>query len=202
MDVIEQIKPFDGILEDDHFVYASGDHGSAWINKDAVTPHASLMRALTADLAMQVARRGVAYDLVVGPAMGGVFVSHWLGLHLDRPSLYFERDVSSADKSFVCHRGYGALIQGAKVLLVDDVINTGFSLEKCVQLVAELGGEVSAVASLINRGNILDDHFSCPLIYLTTYHMPSWPADQCPLCQQGVPVNPHYAHGRDYLAKG
>ena len=37
--------------------------------------------------------------------------------------------------------------------------------------------------------------------YLLEYKIPSWPATNCQLCQQGVPVNMRRAHGAEYLAK-
>lgn len=30
--------------------------------------------------------------------------------------------------------------------------------------------------------------------------IPSWPAADCRLCREGVPVNTQYAHGADFLA--
>ncbi len=104
MDIIETIKPYGGILENDHFVYASGAHGSAWIHKDALTPHAPLMQQLTLELARLVQQQGIAFDVITGPATGGLFISHWLSYHCDKPGVYFERSLDRTHNEFDCHR--------------------------------------------------------------------------------------------------
>ena len=38
-------------------------------------------------------------------------------------------------------------------------------------------------------------------VWLTEVLVPSWPAADCPLCRDGVPVNTQYAHGADFLAQ-
>jgi orotate phosphoribosyltransferase len=42
------------ILENDHFVYVSGDHGSGWIDKDAIYPHTERIERLGRDMAKVV----------------------------------------------------------------------------------------------------------------------------------------------------
>lgn len=199
MDVIELVKTYEGIIEDDHFVYASGDHGSAWINKDALTPHAELMQLLCGELAKRIAEAGVECDIVAGPAMGGIIIAHWLGLYLDVPSVYLERDNTQAEKAFACHRGFDRMVKDARILLVDDVLNTGFSLQLGRQCVEKYGGEVVAMAALLDRGNATAETLACQVTTLATINMPVWPATGCPLCQQGVDVNLDFAHGREFI---
>lgn len=189
MDIITIIKPFDAVLEDDHFVYATGRHGSAWLNKDALIPHAELIQTLCAHLAEAVAKQGLEFDVIAGPAVGGVLISHWLGLFLDKPSLYLEREQDTGSKRFICRRGFDGLLADSRVLLVDDVIDSGNSLVQCKQVIEDLRAEVVAVVALIDRGNIADDFFACPMVSLATYKVPSWAADECPLCREGVPIN-------------
>ena len=52
------------------------------------------------------------------------------------------------------------------------------------------------IAAYVNRGNVgAVDLGVEAFIYLDEVLLPSWPADECPLCKAGVPVNVRYEHG-------
>ena len=58
------------------------------------------------------------------------------------------------------------------------------------------------VACLCTRGNAAAEDVGCDdFAWLTEVAVPSWPAADCPLCRDGVPVNTRYAHGADFLAQ-
>ena len=89
---------------------------------------------------------------------------------------------------------------GKRVLVVDDVVNTGLSVRQTVDAVRADGGSVVGVACLVHRGNVDAAGISVPeYVYLLEYDIPNWPAAECPLCKQGVPINVEFAHGRDFL---
>ena len=44
--VLEFFKNTGGYIADSHIVYTSGKHGSAYLNKDAIYPHTSLVSQL------------------------------------------------------------------------------------------------------------------------------------------------------------
>ena len=71
------------ILENDHFVYISGDHGSGWIDKDAIYPHTERVERLCRDLAIGLI--GWNVEVVCGPATGGLIVAQWATHEPGRP---------------------------------------------------------------------------------------------------------------------
>ena len=98
------------------------------------------------------------------------------------------------------HRGYDERVRGKRVLVVDDVVNTGLSVRQTVDAVRADGGNVVGVACLVHRGNVDAAGIGVPeYVYLLEYDIPNWPAAKCPLCKQGVPINVEYAHGWDFL---
>jgi orotate phosphoribosyltransferase len=192
------------ILENDHFVYISGDHGSGWIDKDAIYPHTERIERLCRDLANLV--KGWDAEVVCGPATGGLIVAEWAAHELGILSIFTEHDPAAGGEGFrgrfVLRRGYDRLVSGKRVLVVDDIVNTGLSLRQTAEAVRGAGGQVVGAACVVNRGNVEApglgvDRFT----YLLEYRIPAWPAAACKLCQAGVPINTRYAHGREYLAR-
>src|SRR5262245_2264773 len=78
------------ILENDHFVYISGDHGSGWIDKDAIYPHTERIERLARALAASMKDRGI--EVICGPATGGLIVAEWLGHELGSLAIFTEHD--------------------------------------------------------------------------------------------------------------
>jgi orotate phosphoribosyltransferase len=76
------------ILRDDHFVYINGDHGAGWISKDAIFPHTE--RASELCMLLADALSPYRFDVVCGPATGGLIVSQWTAHHLRLPSVFAE----------------------------------------------------------------------------------------------------------------
>jgi orotate phosphoribosyltransferase len=196
------------LLEHDHFVYISGQHGSGWIDKDAVYPHTERTSALGAMIARRVA--GEQVEVVCGPATGGLILAQWVAHHLGALAVFGEhgeipKDEHHADgkRPFVIKRGYDSIVAGRRVLVVDDVVNTGFSIRGTIDAVRANGGLVTTAASVCNRGALAPERIGVErLIDLTDIELDSWPREQCPLCRDGVPVNVAYAHGADFVAAG
>jgi len=190
------------LLEKDHFVYISGDHGSGWIDKDAIYPHTERIEQLSRRLAQLV--RDLRLDVVCGPATGGLIIAEWVGHELGILAAFTEHDTPRPGElrgRFVLRRGYDHLVAGKRVLVVDDIVNTGHSIRQTIEAVRGAGGTVAAAGTLVNRGNVGAKEIGVEdLVYLLEYKIPAWPAAECPLCRSGVAVNTQYAHGKEYLA--
>jgi orotate phosphoribosyltransferase len=184
------------VLQGSHVVYTSGRHGSAYVNKDAVYPHTERVRELCAMMA-DVARP-LGAEVVCGPAMGGIILAQWTGHALGIPAVYAEK---APGGGMVLQRGYGAFVRGRRVLVVEDVLNTGGSLAETVHAVVAAGGTVVGAVALCNRGGVTADAVGVPVLHaLLEVVLDSWAADECPLCRKGVPINTDVGKGREFLA--
>ena len=189
------------LIENDHFVYASGDHGSGWVAKDLINLRPELAYQLGQLLAQEIQSQGLQPDIVCGPAIGGVICAQYTALALGSRCVFTERVVDNQGKTinFEIKRGYDEIIKNKSVLVVDDIINTGFSVQLTSDTVAKAGGNLIGIAAYVNRGNVDAGELGVKnFIYLDEILLPAWPAQNCPLCQSAKPINIQYAHGAEF----
>lgn len=146
-------------------------------------------------------------EIVCGPATGGLILAQWVAHHVGALAVFGEHAEAGGDgdgrRPFVLRRGYDRLVAGRKVLVVDDVINTGFSIRGVIDAVRSCRGDVTVAASVCNRGALTADRLGVQrLVCLADIRLDSWPREQCPLCRAGIPVNTAYAHGADFIRAG
>jgi len=194
------------IITGSHIVYTSGKHGSDYVNKDAVYPHTEETDELCRAIAECFVDANV--DVVVAPAVGGVILSQGVARHLTRITgrkvfgIYAEK--ADEGDALVIKRGYDKFVPKKRVLVVDDVLTTGGSVKKIVELVRNtLKGIIVGVGVLCNRGNVQsDDVGGVPVLEaLINVQMVMHDPDKCPLCAEGVPINTDVGKGREFLAK-
>ncbi|HEY5220988.1 MAG TPA: phosphoribosyltransferase family protein [Candidatus Paceibacterota bacterium] len=201
-DALKVLGRVGAVLTSDHFVYTSGKHGSAYVNKDAVYPYTKETARLCFFFADHFADRQV--DVVVGPEKGGIILSQWTASMLEGTTgrktlaVYAEKE----DDRFVIKRGYEKLIPSKNILIVEDILTTGGSAKKVFDAVRELGGNVVGLGAICNRGGVTEGDIGLlPELYsLTSVDLDSWEATECPLCAKGVPVNTTIGKGKEFLA--
>lgn len=184
------------IITGSHIVYTSGKHGSAYVNKDAVYPNT----ARVAELCRFMADAAAPFrpEVVCGPATGGIILAQWTGHHLGLPAVYAEK---APEGGMTLRRGYDKLVVGKRVLVVEDILNTGGSIKDTIAAVRRAGGDVVAAAALVNRGAVTAADVDAPaLVALLDVALDAWDAQACPLCRDGVPVNTDVGKGREFLA--
>ncbi len=202
MDVLEILKKVGAVLTDDHFVGTSGLHMPIYINKDALYPHTEE----TSQVGMLFAKKAqnLDIDVVVGPALGGIILSTWTAYHLSSLKnkeilgIYTEKDES---KNQVFTRSYDKYVADKNVLVIEDLTTTGGSVKKVVDTVKAAGGRVVAVIVMVNRSpkTVNGDTVGAPFMSLGELPVETWPAERCPLCKKGVPINTKVGHGKKFL---
>ena len=79
--------------------------------------------------------------------------------------------------------------EGENVLIVDDVAVSGRKINKAIDLVGKLGGNVIGVGVIVDRSmGYLP--LSVPLRSLLSYPMQTFTAKECPLCAAKLPITP------------
>jgi len=193
------------ILTGSHIVYASGRHGSAYVDKDMLYPDTQA----TSELCEAIARQFTSdcIDAVVGPEKGGIILSQWTAYHLSCMTsqkvlaFYAEKDGRGG---FILKRGNAKeRVSGRRILCVEDILTTGSSAKKVVELVRSAGGTVVGLAALCNRGKVTSKDVANPkrFVSLLDLDLESWLEAECELCAQNVPINTVLGKGKEFLAK-
>ncbi|MFH2062369.1 MAG: phosphoribosyltransferase family protein [Candidatus Beckwithbacteria bacterium] len=203
--VVDILKKVGAVITNDHFVYTSGKHGEAYINKDALYPHT----VETSEVCKLMAEmyKDEEIDVVVGPALGGIILSQWVAYHL---SLIKGREVlgvytvkDEAGNQVFDRRGYDRLVKGKKVLVVEDLTTTGGSVKKTVDSVKVAGGEVIGVCVMVNRDpeKVTSEVVGAPFRAAGVIRAQAFDEKDCPFCKENRPINLEIGHGKDYLRK-
>lgn len=113
---------------------------------------------------------GIAFDAVGGLTMGADHLAHVVAV-LSGAEWFVVRKEPKG-------RGTGKLVEGAtvgpgtRVLVVDDVVTTGGSIQKAAQAIADLGATLVAAVTLVDRGDVAAAYFAgrgVPYTALVTY---------------------------------
>ena len=190
------------VVSDGHFVGTSGRHMAIYVTKDNLLPHAKETFRITELLAE--AHKNLDVDVVAAPAVGGIILGHLTAYHL---SLLQKKEILSvyAEKTalgpMIFKRGYESLIKNKKVLIIDDTVATGFSVNKMIDVVRRFGGNVVAMGVIVNRipSEINSKTLGVPFFWLCEISAETFDRADCPLCRAGVPVNTKLGHGKEFL---
>lgn len=183
------------LMVDGHFDYGNGFHGRVYLNPHELFRQPSLIWRVAQDL-LDVLPRDLAesVELVAGPVTGGALLAHTLAGLLDgrrslvHPPTQFAPFTFDPAGGLALRRVYARAVAGRRVLLADDVRNTGKTFERCAALVREAGGTVIGTVEIYDRLEAVVD-LGVPNVALVDYGAPeNYPADRCPLCRNGVPV--------------
>lgn len=173
-EVINEFKAAGAMLSG-HFILSSGLHSPTYLQCARVLMDAARGERLCKALAAKIKEAGFSFDCIVAPAMGGVVVGYEMGRQLGIPNMFCER----VEGKFELRRGFG-LDNGAKVLVVEDVVTTGKSSMEAVECITRNGGKALAVASLIDRRGSNDVSLTLPLISLLKLDVPTYAPDKLP----------------------
>ena len=109
-------------------------------------------------LQLVAARRGIDFDAVGGLTLGADQFAHGLAIVADTRWFVVRKQAKG--------RGTDRLVEGCRldhdtrVLLVDDVVTTGGSIQKAYAEVLQTGAQVVLAATLVDRGDVAREFFA------------------------------------------
>lgn len=142
-------------------------------SRDFIDGKAALSRGADLEVAGRAvleAVDGVAFDAVGGLTMGADHLAHVVAVVSGAEWFVVRKEPKG--------RGTGKLVEGAsvgpgtRVVVVDDAVTTGGSIQKAAAAVEDLGATVVAAVTLVDRGDVAAGFFAergVPYVALVTY---------------------------------
>jgi len=162
-----------------HFLLASGRHSGVYFEKFRVLEHPQVLSALCTEIAHHF--RG-SVDIVAGPTTGGIIIAFEVARQMGLPAVYLETEEGRK----TLRRGASVPAE-ARVLVVDDVLTTGRSVNEVIDAIQRFGGKTSGVGVLIDRSETPPD-FGCPTYAAYRVDAVSYAPDAVPEALQAIPI--------------
>ena len=173
-----------GAIKHGHFLLSSGKHSDRYVEKFHLLRNPSLTSRVCEGFANRF--RELSPDVVVGPTTGGILLAFEVGRQLELPAAYAERAAEgSLRREF--RRGT-TFARGARAVVVDDILTTGGSVRETLAALEALEVKILAIGVLVDRSGGAVRFGDYPLYPLVSMNVEAWPADDCPLCVEGIPV--------------
>ncbi|ADY26532.1 orotate phosphoribosyltransferase [Deinococcus proteolyticus MRP] len=167
-----------GCFREGHTAFKNGLHSGGWLEKGEIVRRPYLLQQLARQQAQQIAQHWPETTLIVGaPACGAVLAS-FVGLELGLPVAF---TVTGQDIGW--HRMHCPQA-GQRAVYVDDLICTGRDARRVLAFLRREKHVALGVSAWLSRTPLAGE----TLLTLTSAPFENYPADHCPLCQQGQPL--------------
>ncbi len=172
-EVLAEFRDADALLEG-HFILSSGLRSPVFLQKMLVFQDPVRTERLARALAEAITARFGEVDLIVSPAVGGIIPGYETARALGCHAIFVEREGGE----FQLRRNF-EIPEGARVVMVEDMVTTGLSSRECIAAIRQHPGILLGGACIIDRSNGKAD-IGVPLVSLCTLDIPAYPADALP----------------------
>lgn len=193
---LKDLQQYEVLMLNGHFDFGNGYHGRVYLNPHQLFRYPSTVWRFAQDL-LDIIPSSIldATEVVAGPVTGGALLAHTMAGLLDsrrdlrRPPTIFAPFSVDGHRGYALSAFYKRQVDGKRVLLADDIRNTGQTFQRCADLLKQAGGTLLATCEIYDRLEATVD-LGVPNFALASYRAPeNYKAELCPLCQSGVPIS-------------
>ena len=131
----------------DYFTWTSGIKSPIYCDNRITMSYPSIRREIAAGMVEVIKEKYPAVEVIAGTATAGIPHAAWVSELLDLPMIYV-RD--SAKKHGKTNQIEGRILEGQKVVIIEDLISTGLSSLKVAKALREAGAEVLGVVAIFS----------------------------------------------------
>ncbi|MDA8194057.1 MAG: orotate phosphoribosyltransferase [Thermaerobacter sp.] len=164
-----------------HFRLTTGRHSSRFFMLARISERPHILQAWCRQLYGLVSHLGVG--TFVGAALGGILPAYAMAEVAGGRALFANKMPDGTMQLYP-----GALSPGEPVMVIEDAVATGSSIRKVIRAIEEQQGHVAAIGAFVDRGTPLAWGMPFYAVMRLAEPVPMWDAEQCPLCQKGVPL--------------
>ncbi len=178
-EILDIFRKTKALLEG-HFQLTSGLHSPQYFQCARVLQYPKYLHLFAGEIA-----KHFEYDeiqLVISPAIGGIVVGTEVGRMLGIRTIFAERK----DGSMQIRRGLEVL-PDERVLVVEDVVTTGGSVQEVIALANKAGAKLTGVGYVVDRSNGKTS-FPAKRFSVLQMDVTAYKPEDCPLCRENIPV--------------
>ena len=131
----------------DYFTWTSGIKSPIYCDNRITMSYPSIRREIAAGMVEVIKEKYPAVEVIAGTATAGIPHAAWVSELLDLPMIYV-RD--SAKKHGKTNQIEGRVLEGQKVVIIEDLISTGLSSLKVAKALREARAEVLGVVAIFS----------------------------------------------------
>ena len=131
----------------DYFTWTSGIKSPIYCDNRITMSYPKIRREIAVGMSKVIKEKFPEVEVVAGTATAGIPHAAWVSEVLDLPMIYV-RD--SAKKHGKTNQIEGRLLEGQRVVIIEDLISTGLSSLKVAKALEEAGAEVLGVVAIFS----------------------------------------------------
>jgi len=172
------------LLREGHFAYRSGRHSAFLLDRDRLLADPAIAGRMGYALAKAFFIDHI--DTVATPSIWGAGLAQFVGYFLDpKAKVVYATPNTNGTRSIASN--LHDWIAGCRLLLVDNIIVSGETMEQFSAVIEQHGGSIIGIATLWDlAGEVIHGH---EVLGLLNGLYPTSPPDDCPLCATNeVPI--------------
>ena len=131
----------------DYFTWTSGIKSPIYCDNRITMSYPSIRKEIAAGMVEVIKEKYPVVEVIAGTATAGIPHAAWVSEVLDLPMIYV-RD--TAKKHGKTNQIEGRVLEGQKVVIIEDLISTGLSSLKVAKALREAGAEVLGVVAIFS----------------------------------------------------
>ncbi|NHZ85102.1 MAG: orotate phosphoribosyltransferase [Planctomycetia bacterium] len=142
-DILEIFRSTGALLEG-HFILTSGKHSATYFQCAKVLQYPEYLTLFSRIIADYFENEII--DAVISPAIGGIVIGTDVGRQLGVKTIFTERK----DGTMKLRRGF-EIEKGERILIVEDVLTTGGSINEVIKIVKKNKGDIIGIGVVVDR---------------------------------------------------
>lgn len=178
------------IIREGHFELSNGLHSKYYIDKNLIYSSEYFKKTIW-EIA-KLCNDFIDFDIVTGTAISGAILAAPVFLELNQNYKHDIRFIYSEkiNNEIDFKRGYNKCIEGKKILIIKDLITTGYDIIKIATSIKLYGGSIKGVVCIWNKNNWkFPDKSNIKIKSVIDEVDEEWEVNTCPLCKEGnIPI--------------
>jgi orotate phosphoribosyltransferase len=178
--ILGLFKDSDALLQG-HFKLTSGKHSEWYFEKIRLIEKPAALERIIDLLVEKIRAEKKDFDVVVSPAYGAIAIGFLAAVKLGKRFAFTQR----VEEKMTFRSGFTG-IDGAKAIIVEDILTTGGSVNEVIECLKLRNVEVAGIYVLVDRTGGDARIEGKPVGSLLSLKVEAFDPDVCPFCKSGI----------------